>query len=90
MKKTIFFIFLLKIFGVGGLMAAPKVVVKKGKDRIVYKKNTEINFIDRIVDGELVRPSGAYHQSRARAKFNSLIMYKKDFLKEMLKKAKTL
>jgi hypothetical protein len=88
MKKialVIIFLFLpLQSFG------KPKIKIIKGKDKIVYKKNTIINFNERTVDGELIKPKGSYIQSRARAKFNSLIKYRKDFLDNMLKRARKL
>ena len=72
------------------VLAKPKIKVVKGKDKIVYKKNTIINFDERTVDGELIKPKGSYIQSRARAKFNSLIKYRKDFVDNMLKRARKL
>jgi len=70
--------------------AKRKVKIIKGKDKIVYKKNTIINFDGSVVDGELIRPKGSFYQGRGRAKFNSLIMYRKDFLDKMIKQAKKL
>jgi len=58
------------------------------KNKIIYKKKTIINFEDNVVKGELVKPKGAYYQSRGRAKFNSMIMYRKNFIKKMMKDAK--
>ena len=88
MKKialVIIFLFLpLQSFG------KRKIKILKGKDRIVYKKNTIINFNESVVDGELIKPQGGFHQSKARAKFNSLIKYRKDFLDNMLKRARKL
>ena len=72
------------------VFAKPKVKVIKGKDRIVYKKKTIINFEEQTVDGELMKPKGALIQSRGRVKFNSLIQYRKDFLDNMKKRAKSL
>ena len=63
---------------------------EKGKDKIIYKKNTIINFDGSIVDGELIKPKGGFIQSRGRAKFNSLIKYRKDFLDNMKKRARSL
>tara|TARA_R110002110_G_scaffold206853_1_gene419044 strand:+ start:59 stop:319 length:261 start_codon:yes stop_codon:yes gene_type:complete len=86
MKKialVIMFLFLpLQSFG--------KRKIIKGKDKIVYKKNTTINFSESVVDGELIKPRGGFHQSKARAKFNSLIIYRKDFVDKMIKNAKKL
>jgi len=72
------------------VFAKPKVKIIKGKDRIVYKKKTIINFEEQTVDGELMKPKGAFIQSRGRVKFNSLIKYRKDFVDNMLKRAKDL
>ena len=72
------------------LFAKPKIKIIKGKDRIVYKKKTIINFDEQTVDGELMKPKGALIQSRGRVKFNSLIQYRKDFLDNMKKRARSL
>jgi len=72
------------------VLAKPKIKVIKGKDKIIYKKNTIINFDGSIVDGELIKPKGGFIQSRGRAKFNSLIRYRKDFVDKMIKQAKKL
>ena len=85
--KKIFVAFLLFPFC---LFAKPKVKVIKGKDRIIYKKKTIINFEEQTVDGEIIKPKGALIQSRGRVKFNSLIQYRKDFLDNMKKRAKSL
>jgi len=87
MKKIALIIFFLLPLS---LSAKPKVKIIKGKDKIVYKKNTIINFNERTVDGELIKPKGSYIQSRGRVKFNSLIKYRKDFLDNMLKRARKL
>ena len=72
------------------VFAKPKIKIIKGKNKIIYKKNTIINFEGDIVDGELMRPKGSFYQGRGRAKFNSLIMYRKDFLDKMIKQARKL
>ena len=87
MKKTLFIIFFLFPLC---LFAKPKVKIIKGKDRIVYKKKTIINFSEQTVDGEIIKPKGALIQSRGRVKFNSLIQYRKDFLDNMKKRARSL
>tara|TARA_R110002074_G_scaffold150689_1_gene304001 strand:- start:126 stop:392 length:267 start_codon:yes stop_codon:yes gene_type:complete len=88
MKKIaiIIIVFLLPF----AALAKPRVKIIKKKDRIVYKKNTIINFSERTVDGELIKPKGGFIQSRGRAKFNSLIKYRKDFVDNMLKRARKL
>tara|TARA_A100001515_G_scaffold51830_1_gene40877 strand:+ start:194 stop:457 length:264 start_codon:yes stop_codon:yes gene_type:complete len=87
MKKTLFIIFFLFPLC---LFAKPKVKIIKGKDRIVYKKKTIINFSEQTVDGEIIKPKGALIQSRGRVKFNSLIQYRKDFVDKMTKNARKL
>jgi hypothetical protein len=72
------------------VLAKPRAKIVKKKDRIIYKKNTIINFDGSIVDGELIKPKGGFIQSRGRAKFNSLIKYRKDFLDNMKKRARSL
>jgi hypothetical protein len=61
---------------------------KQDKIKIIYKKKTIIDFEDNVVKGELVKPEGSYYQSQSRAKFNSLIIYRKSFLKEMFRHAR--
>ena len=91
MKKSafvvVFVLITLLLFSIQ-VFAKPKIKIIKGKDKIIYKKNTIINFNERIVDGELIKPKGGFIQSRGRAKFNSLIKYRKDFVDNMLKRAK--
>ena len=85
MKKSafvvVFVLITLLLFSIQ-VFAKPKIKIIKGKDKIIYKKNTIINFNERIVD------KGGFIQSRGRAKFNSLIKYRKDFVDNMLKRAK--
>ena len=91
MKKSAFvvmFVLVTLLFFSIQVFSKPKII--KGKDKIIYKKNTTINFEGDIVDGELIKPKGGFIQSRGRAKFNSLIKYRKDFLDKMIKQAKKL
>ena len=93
MKKIvigIMFVFVAFLLISMQVFAKPKIKIVKGKDRIIYKKNTIINFDERTVDGELIKPKGGFIQSRGRAKFNSLIKYRKDFVDNMLKRARKL
>lgn len=93
MKKFalgVVFMFVALLFLSMQVLAKPKIKIIKGKDKIIYKKNTIINFEGDVVDGELIKPKGSFYQGRARAKFNSLIMYRKDFLDKMIKQAKKL
>ena len=85
----IFVLITLLLFSIQ-VFAKPKIKIIKGKDKIIYKKNTTINFKGDVVDGELIRPKGGFIQSRGRAKFNSLIKYRKDFVDKMIKNARKL
>jgi len=86
---VIFLFVTLLLFSIQ-VFAKPKIKIVKSKDRIIYKKNTIINFEGDVVNGELIKPKGSFFQGRGRAKFNSLIMYRKDFLDKMIKQAKKL
>jgi hypothetical protein len=93
MKKIFVLCFLAAFLALPAFAsAAPKVkiIYKQGKDKVMYKKNQNISFDDTTVDGELIKPQGADFSVRSRAKFNSLIQYRKSFLKEMMKSAKKL
>jgi hypothetical protein len=54
---------------------------------VVYKKNTEYDFEDDLVEGSFVRPEGDYLDSRRRGRYNSLIRIRENFVPEMLKSA---
>lgn len=66
------------------------VTVIRGKDRVIFKKKTVIDFEDSTVEGDLVKPEGSAYTVRGRAKFNSLIQYRENFVKEMWKSARNL
>tara|TARA_R100001443_G_scaffold99314_1_gene106426 strand:+ start:2533 stop:2760 length:228 start_codon:yes stop_codon:yes gene_type:complete len=51
--------------------------------KVVYKKETEIDFEAIELEGALVKPQGALLLERKRASFNPLIELRKDFDKEM-------
>jgi hypothetical protein len=51
--------------------------------RVVFKQETEIDFEDVSVDGELQRPNGAYVVDRRETSFNPLIRLRTDFNPEM-------
>jgi hypothetical protein len=66
------------------------VTVIKGKDRTLFRKKTVIDFEDSTVEGDLVKPEGSAYTVRGRAKFNSLIRYRPNFVPEMWKAARNL
>lgn len=51
--------------------------------KIVYKKETEIDFEGLEIEGELFKPSGAIINERKPAPFNPLIQLRTDFQVEM-------
>jgi hypothetical protein len=57
----------------------------KQKNRIQYKKQTEIDFEGLEIEGELVKPQGALIQERPGTKFNPLVKLKTDFTYEIKK-----
>lgn len=86
----------LAAFVLGGLgytslaEAQVKVITVRGQDRTVYKKKTVIDFEDSTVEGELVKPEQSSYVARDRARFNSLIKYRMNFVQEMRKTARNL
>ena len=50
---------------------------------VVYNRETEIDFEDVSVDGELRRPDGTYIVDRRETSFNPLIRLRTDFNPEM-------
>ncbi len=62
----------------------------RGKDKVVYRKKTVIDFEDSTVEGELVKPEQSSYTVRGRARFNSLIKYRQNFIKEMWNTARNL
>ena len=51
--------------------------------KVVYKKQTEIDFEAIELEGELVKPLGEFSIEKRKASFNPLITVRKDFNKEM-------
>ncbi len=54
---------------------------------VVYRRQTEYDFEDDVVEGSFVRPEGEYLDSRRRARHSSLIRIRENFVPEMLKSA---
>ena len=54
---------------------------------VVYKKNTEYDFEDDVVEGSFVRPEGEFFGSKKKNRYRSLIKIRETFLPEMLKSA---
>jgi len=51
--------------------------------KVVYKKQTEIDFEALELEGQLLKPQGALLLERKRATFNPLITLRTDFNEEM-------
>ena len=88
--------FLLCVFGILFLAVSVSNAQVPGRDEanvdpndtgVVYKKNTEYDFEDDVVEGSFVRPEGEYLDSRRRARYSNLIRLRENFVPEMLKSA---
>ncbi len=67
-----------------------EVIVKRQKDRVMYKKRTDISFDEAVVESNLLGPQVKAYTVRRGAKFGSLIKYRRNFLPEMWKTARNL
>lgn len=63
------------------------VVVDPNNPGVVYKKKTEYDFEDDVVEGSFVRPEGEYLNARGGTRHSSLIRIRENFVPEMLKSA---
>lgn len=63
------------------------VFVDPANPGIVYKKTTEFDFEDDVVEGSFVRPEGDLIDSRRGGRYSSLIRIRENFVPEMLKSA---
>lgn len=83
-------IVILALLGGGAVEAqepGEDVVVDPDNPDVVYKKKTEYDFEDDIVEGSFVRPEGEYLDSRRGGRYSSLIRIRENFVPEMLKSA---
>ena len=62
----------------------------KDGPKIVYKKETEIDFEALELEGELVKPLGNLSIEKRKAAFNPLITLRKDFNEEMKESIKVI
>lgn len=74
------------MFAVPSAHAADSPKAKK-PPRVVYPKNTEIDFEGMALEGELRSPGEFYFQYRPDEKMDSLVKRRKDFHREMLRDA---
>lgn len=57
--------------------------VIREEDKVVYKKQTELDFSDVMVAGELIKPNGAYVKNRRKTSFQALIELRANFRPEL-------
>ncbi|MCB9654497.1 MAG: adventurous gliding motility protein CglF [Deltaproteobacteria bacterium] len=57
---------------------------EEGEEGVVYKKKTVISFDDDTIDGDLMRPDGAYVEARKRLRHSNLIRIREDFRVQIL------
>ena len=55
------------------------------KPRVIYPKNTELDFEGTQIEGELRNPGEFYFQHRKEEKFDSLVKRRPNFQREMLR-----
>ncbi len=77
----------LTVAGAAYAQDADEVLVDPDNPGVVYKKVTEYDFEDDVVEGSFVRPEGEFINSRKNRQQNSLIRIRENFLPEMLKSA---
>ena len=53
--------------------------VQQEEDKITYKKKTTIDFSDKTIEGELVKPEGAFVGVRKDIKFKNFIKVRANF-----------
>ncbi len=61
-----------------------------GDDGVQYKKETEYDFDDDLVEGALVKPDGALVGGELHGKTSSLIKIRADFIPELIKSVEDL
>lgn len=57
---------------------------------VIYKKETQYDFEDDLVEGSLVKPDGALVGGELHGKTSSLIKIRADFIPEMIKSVEDL
>lgn len=70
------------------LMAVPALGAEDAPPpKVIYPKNTKLDFSGVSIDGELKNPAEFYFQRREEDKFDSLVKRRKNFHREMLRDA---
>lgn len=94
MKLFSVMMFALLSFGVSSAWAqdAPQFdtdefVADPSDPSVIYKKKTEYDFDEDLVEGSFVKPEGDFLSSRRGGRHTSLIRIRENFVPEMLKSA---
>jgi len=58
--------------------------VIREEDKVIYEKETRVDFNDGVVDGDLRRPDGEVVRSRKKSEFQSMIQQRRDFTQELI------
>jgi len=84
-KEMICNLLTLGLLTLGLVGAGPAFAEDKKKPRVVYPKNTELEFEGAQIEGEVRNPGEFYFQRRPEEKFDSLVKRRKNFHREMLR-----
>jgi hypothetical protein len=60
-----------------------KETIIKESDKVLYEKNTKLDFSDLNINADALRPSGSYIKNRKKTSFNSLIELRSNFNAEL-------
>ncbi len=74
---------LLIVFGLLAVCAMAEEKVKGESAKVVYEKNTKLDFEEALVDGQFQSPDAQLVDGDKNISFDSLIEAKKDFNKEL-------
>ncbi len=72
---------LVGVLAQANALAAPKA----SKTRVVYPKESRVDFDGLTLEGEVKNPGEFYFQRRPEEKFDSLVQRRKNFHREMLR-----
>ncbi len=79
MKKFAFILALGSAF----IPVVPLATAQESEAKVVYKKQTVIDFSDVTIQGELTKPESSYVVNRKRTKFSQLIQIRSNFNPEL-------
>lgn len=66
------------------LLSGSVLAQESDEEGVVYKKKTVISFDDDTIDGDLLKPDGAFVESRKRVRHSNLIRIRDDFRAQIL------